>query len=89
MGRAASMAPGSEDVRRKLEQAQRHLEQLKGEEVARKRRIDLRKGRQEFQRKKPESQSTWWLKPLLSAAALVGGLALVAWYWPLVQKFLQ
>ena len=89
MGRAASMASGPGDLRKKLDQAQRHLEQIKGEEEARNRRIALRKGRQEFQRKKPESQSTWWLKPLLSAAALVGGLALVAWYWPLVQKFLQ
>ena len=42
------MAPGSEDVRRKLEKAQRHLEQLKGEEEARKRRIALRKNRQVF-----------------------------------------
>ncbi len=89
MGSAISMAPSSEDVRRKLEEAQRHLEQLKGEEEGRKHHIALPKGRQEVQRKKLEGQSTWWLKPFLSAVAIVGVLILIAWYWPLVQKFLQ
>ena len=89
MGRAISMVPGSEDVRRKLEQAQRNLEQLKGEEEARQRPIARRKGRQESRRIKPQSRSIWWLKPLLSTTAIVGLLILVAWYWPLIQKFLQ
>ena len=89
MGRAISMAPGSDDVKSKLERAQRHLEQLKGEEEARKRRIDLRKGRQEFQHKKPEGQPNWWLTPFFSAVTIIGGLVLIAWYWPLIQKFLK
>ena len=79
------MAPSSEEVRRKLEKAQRNLEQFKGEEEARKRHIALRKGEPEFQHKKLKSQSTWWLKPILSAIAIVGGLILIVWYWPLVQ----
>jgi hypothetical protein len=83
------MAPGSEDVRRKLEKAQRHLEQLKGEEEARKNRIALRKNRQVFQPKKLQDQPNWWFMPFLSAVVIVGGLVLIAWYWPLVQKLIQ
>lgn len=89
MGGAISMAPGSEDVRRKLEKAQRHLEQLKGEEEARKNRIALRKNRQVFQPKKLQDQPNWWFMPFLSAVVIVGGLVLIAWYWPLVQKLIQ
>ena len=89
MGRAISMVPGSEDVRRKLEQAQRNLEQLKYEEENRQRRIARRKGRQESRRIKPQSRSNWWLKPFLSGITIVGLLILIAWFWPLVQKFLQ
>ncbi|MDP6573850.1 MAG: hypothetical protein QGI06_10115 [Rhodospirillales bacterium] len=83
------MAPSSVDAKRKLEEAKRHLEQLKGEEEARMRRVALRKGRREFQHKKLKGQSTWWLKPFLSTVSIVGVLILIAWYWPLVQKFLQ
>lgn len=89
MGRAISMAPGSDDVKSKLERAQKHLEQLKGEEEARKRRVALRESRQDVQFKKPAGQPNWWLKPFFSAVLIVGGLVLIGWYWPLIQKFLQ
>lgn len=89
MGKAVSMAPNSDDVRRKLEHAKRNLEQLKSEEEARKRRIALRKEREEHLRRQRKKAALWWLKPLLWASVIFAGLIVIAWYWPQVHRLIS
>lgn len=89
MSETAKPAAASSDARNKLEEAKRNLDQLKAEEQARKRRIALRKEREEFLRRQRKKSSMWWIKPLLWSAVIFGGLIAVAWYWPTVQRFIN
>lgn len=89
MGKAVSMAPNSDDVRRKLEDAKRNLEQLKSEEEARKRRIALRKEREAYLKRQRKKASLWWVRPLLWATVIFGGFIVIAWFWPVLHKFVN
>lgn len=89
MSESAKPAAASGDARKRLEEAKRNLDQLKAEEEARKRRIALRKEREEFLRRQRKKSAMWWIKPLMWSVIIFAGLIVVAWYWPQVHSFIN
>ena len=88
MSEIATTPSVSDEAKRKLAQARRNLDRIKGEEEARKRRVAMRTNRQEFAPHRRQPGSAWWIKPLLGFAIICAALIWVAWNWPAVQKFL-
>ncbi len=76
----------SDESKRKLAQARKNLDQIKGEEEARKRRVAMRKDRQESTRR--QKSSAWWIKHLLGFTIICAALIGIAWLWPAFQNFL-
>ena len=88
MSELATAPSVSDEAKRRLEQAKRNLDRIKGEEEARKRGVAMRKDREGIAPRRRRRGAAWWIKPLLGFSIICAALIWVAWNWPTVQKFL-